>query len=140
MRAYIALATIAVCASLVKAGQLISTYNLIATQPFIFPGNFGTHLTLASPQYYTAPAVAPQEPASFPAHPKAIETSWEESHIPSELKKSDNFYSNPNVATALAKESLNFNKETVIYDRPSEKIERTEIIKLINNLHRAHNE
>ncbi|XP_030765705.1 uncharacterized protein LOC115889768 [Sitophilus oryzae] len=133
MKSYLAVATIAFYASIVKAGQLISSYNLISPPPLVYPGTYSLG---HAPQYYPDPSPS----LSFPAHPKAVETSLEESVIPSELKKSDNFYSNPNVASALARESLNFNKETVIYDRPSEKINRQEIAKLINNLYRVHHE
>lgn len=76
----------------------------------------------------------------LPAHPAALTTSAEEASVPRGLKKSDAFYGNPYIAGALAQESLNFNKEDIVYDRASEKIDRSEIFKLINNLKRAHHE
>ncbi|XP_060524422.1 uncharacterized protein LOC132700867 [Cylas formicarius] len=111
--------------SLVNAGQLITGYNLIGPQQLIVPYE---------------PQIVPTFPhhRSVPAHPRALQTSLEESVLPEGLSKSNHFYGNPLIAGALARESLNFNKEAVVYDRPSEKIPRDEIAKLINNLHRVH--
>ncbi|KAH1012058.1 hypothetical protein HUJ04_001300 [Dendroctonus ponderosae] len=124
-------------ASIVKAAPLISTYNLIS--PY----------QLSAAQHYSSPSIDSVlqqyyaglgSPESVSAHPAALATAIEESSIPNGLKKSEPFYGNPFIADALAKESLNFNKETVVFDRPSEQIDRREIAKLINSLKRVHHE
>ncbi|CAG9764382.1 unnamed protein product [Ceutorhynchus assimilis] len=125
--------------SLVKAGQLISNYNLISHHEVVHPQSHSIpSFGIVHPQYFSSFRTQPQRQVY--AHPTVLATSVEESSVPHELKKSENFYNNPYIASALAKESLTFNKESVIYERPSEKIDRSQIVKLINNLNRAHYE
>ncbi|KAL1491556.1 hypothetical protein ABEB36_012135 [Hypothenemus hampei] len=118
---------IAFCAILTDAGQLISSYNLLTPPELIYaqqPSNL--HITSVQPQ--------------LPAHPTVLAALLEESAVPNDLKKSNTFYGNPIIANALSEESLAFNKEMVVYDRPSERIDRQQIVKLINSLNRVHYE
>ncbi|XP_050300388.1 uncharacterized protein LOC126738935 [Anthonomus grandis grandis] len=135
MNSCIKITILAVCVSMVKAGQLISAYNLISPQ-VVYPQAQTYSIGVVHPQYFSS--LKPQEQVL--AHPTALATSLEESTVPHSLKKSDNFYNNPYIARSLASESLTFNKEQVVYDRASEHIERGQIVKLINNLNRAHYE
>ncbi|XP_066156594.1 uncharacterized protein [Euwallacea fornicatus] len=133
MKAYcVNLAAIFLWAAQVKAGQLYSGYNsLISTPQLIAPHPY------VQQQYY--PTINPQGQL-LRASPAALANSVEESSVPSDLRKSDNFYRNPYIGNALARESLNLNKENLVHDRASEQIDRSQIFKLINNLNRVHYE
>jgi len=54
------------------------------------------------------------------------------------LLKSNEFYSNPRTAEALARESWFTDKEMPVYEREAEKIDRNQISKIFGNsgLHR----
>ncbi|KAL7016622.1 hypothetical protein ACKWTF_010074 [Chironomus riparius] len=77
-------------------------------------------------------------PTSQLAHPSVINTQYFEHQFPAELVKSAKFYSNPKTASRLAQESWFTDKESPVFDREAEKIERHEISKIFVNagLHR----
>ncbi|XP_066245964.1 uncharacterized protein [Euwallacea similis] len=129
---YINLAAIFLWAAQVKAGQLYSGYNsFISTSQLIAPHPY------VQQQYY--PSINPQGQL-LRASPAALANSAEEASVPSNLRKSDNFYGNSYIGSALARESLNLNKENLVHNRASEQIDRNQIVKLINNLNRVHYE
>lgn len=67
------------------------------------------------------------------AHRAVIENSIRESELPPELIRSNQFYSNPRIAAALAKESWFTEKEMPVFDREAEKIPREQVYKIFKN-------
>lgn len=65
------------------------------------------------------------------AHPTVLANSIAESQLPPELLNDQ--YKNPQIAAALAKESLPTNKETIIFDRETDKIPRDRVFKIFRN-------
>ncbi|CAH0559451.1 unnamed protein product [Brassicogethes aeneus] len=128
MRAYLAVAAVAMMASMVKAGQIYTPYNLIAS-----------HQILA-PQYYAQPQHQPQPRIILAtdahnqdlAHPAVVENAIAESRLPGELLNP--FYKNPAIASALAKESWFLKKEFPVHNREAEKIDRQKIFQLVGNI------
>lgn len=85
-------------------------------------------------------AYALQRQASAPvthevslAHRAVVENSISESQLPAELIRSNNFYSNPKTAQALAKDSWLTDKEMPVFDREAEKIPREQVFKIFKN-------
>ncbi|XP_037811931.1 uncharacterized protein LOC119603736 isoform X2 [Lucilia sericata] len=73
-------------------------------------------------------------PVSQPyAHPSVVANAHREAQLPPELSKSSRFYSNPNIAAALAKQSWFTDKEMPVIDREAEKIPRDMVYKLFKN-------
>ncbi|XP_053695834.1 uncharacterized protein LOC128743306 [Sabethes cyaneus] len=70
------------------------------------------------------------EPASL-AHPAVVENALNEARYPAELQ--NNFYKNPRIAAALAKESWFGDKEMPVFERAADKIPRENIVKIIKN-------
>lgn len=62
------------------------------------------------------------------AHHAVVENAIQESQLPQELLNP--FYKNPVIAAGLAKESLITNKEFAVFNRDTEKIPRSEILKI----------
>lgn len=71
-----------------------------------------------------------QQPSGV-AHRVVVENSIRESQLPAELLNEP--YKNPAIAAALAKESLPTNKETIIFDRETDKIPRDRVFKIFRN-------
>lgn len=67
------------------------------------------------------------------AHRAVIDNSIRESELPPELIRSNQFYSNPKTAAALAKDSWFTDKEMPVFDREAEKIPREQVYKLFKN-------
>ncbi|KAG4069770.1 hypothetical protein HA402_003211 [Bradysia odoriphaga] len=67
------------------------------------------------------------------AHRAVVENSIRESQLPAELIRSNNFYSNPKTADALAKDSWLTDKEMPVFDREAEKIPREQVFKIFKN-------
>ncbi|XP_055608708.1 uncharacterized protein LOC129755989 [Uranotaenia lowii] len=65
------------------------------------------------------------------AHPAVVENAMHEAQYPAELQ--NNFYKNPHIAEALAKESWFGDKEMPVYERAADKIPRDRIAKIIKN-------
>ncbi|XP_055914351.1 uncharacterized protein LOC129947714 [Eupeodes corollae] len=65
------------------------------------------------------------------AHKSVVENAIREAQLPPEL--TNNFYKNPRVAAALAKESWLTDKEMPVFDREAEKIPRDMIYKIFKN-------
>lgn len=78
-------------------------------------------------------APAPVHDASQLAHRAVIENAIRESELPSELIRSNRFYSNPRIAAGLAKESWFTDKEMPVFDREAEKIPREQVFKIFKN-------
>lgn len=111
--------------------------NLFATTSVLF-----TLLAVTNSQTFpsfdlTAPPFNPPAPNFFPqpavrsenfAHPEVVANSIAESQLPSEML--NDFYKNPAIASALAKDSWFGNKEEPVFDRITGKIPRSEIIKI----------
>lgn len=76
---------------------------------------------------------APVADASQLAHRAVIENSIRESELPSELIRSNQFYSNPRIAAGLAKASWFTEKEMPVFDREAEKIPREQVFKIFKN-------
>lgn len=90
-----------------------------------------TFITFCNGQFFYHQHLAP---VSQPyAHPSVIENSVHESQLPPELSKSNRFYKNPHIASALAKESWFTDKEMPVIDREAEKIPRDMVYKLFKN-------
>lgn len=70
-------------------------------------------------------------PAPVAAHRAVVENSYRESQLPDELR--NDFYKDPKIADALAKESWFTNKEMPVYEREAEKIPRERIYKIFKN-------
>ncbi|KAJ8919152.1 hypothetical protein NQ315_012138 [Exocentrus adspersus] len=108
----------------VKGSQFFSAYNLVPP-------------SLVIPQTYNGVGVvpgvvpAPQQETDI-SHPAVVENAIAESQLPPELLNP--FYKNPNIASALAKESWFTNKEFLVRHREAEKIPRQEIYKIISRL------
>lgn len=67
------------------------------------------------------------------AHPAVVENAIRESELPDELLKSNRFYNNPRIASALAKDSWLTDKESPVFDREAEKIPREQVYKIFKN-------
>uniref|UniRef100_A0A1B0D968 Uncharacterized protein n=1 Tax=Phlebotomus papatasi TaxID=29031 RepID=A0A1B0D968_PHLPP len=65
------------------------------------------------------------------AHPAVVENSLREQQYPAEFQ--NNFYKNPHIADALAKESWFTDKEMPVYEREADKIPRGQIVKILKN-------
>jgi hypothetical protein len=78
------------------------------------------------------PLVQHQQQPSI-EHPAVINSQIWEHSLPSELLKSDKFYSNPKTAARLAADSWFTDKEHPVFDREAEKIERNQINKIFVN-------
>lgn len=76
---------------------------------------------------------APVIDTSQLAHRAVIENSIRESELPAELIRSNQFYSNPRTAAALAKASWFGDKEMPVFDREAEKIPREQVYKIFKN-------
>lgn len=66
-------------------------------------------------------------------HPSVEINAASEALLPRELLKSRDFYDNPLIADALAKESWFTNKEMLVLSRESEKIPREKIYHIIKS-------
>lgn len=66
-------------------------------------------------------------------HPAVIENSILESQYPPELLKSNRFYSNPHIASGLARESWLTSKEAPVFEREADKIPREQVFKIFKN-------
>ncbi|KAB0802674.1 hypothetical protein PPYR_04860 [Photinus pyralis] len=64
------------------------------------------------------------------AHPVVVENAAREAQLPKELLNP--FYKNPAIAAGLAKESLITNKEFAVFNRETEQIPRSEVLKIFN--------
>ncbi|XP_058449950.1 uncharacterized protein LOC131429678 [Malaya genurostris] len=65
------------------------------------------------------------------AHPAVVENAMHEAQYPAELR--NNFYKNPHIAEALAKESWFGDKEMPVFERAADQIPRDRIAKIIKN-------
>ncbi|XP_059610971.1 uncharacterized protein LOC132257923 [Phlebotomus argentipes] len=79
--------------------------------------------------YYRDSVPVHEEPPL--AHPAVVENSLREQQYPPEL--TNNFYKNPRIADALAKESWFTDKEMPVYEREADKIPRGQIVKILKN-------
>ncbi|XP_044261816.1 uncharacterized protein LOC123009504 [Tribolium madens] len=111
---------LAVCGiiSLVNSSPIISSYNLVS--PVFHSG--------VNPTIIAAP-----QPTESVAHAAVVENAVAESQLPPELVNP--FYKNPAIAAGLAKESWFTNKEFPVHHREAEKIPRSQIYKLVSQLH-----
>ncbi|XP_039760159.1 uncharacterized protein LOC120633855 [Pararge aegeria] len=91
------------------------------------PGLIFTH-PLASPGIEYA-----QSASSIHPHPAVALNAANEALLPPELLKSNSFYSNPSIASGLAKESWFTNKEMQVVEREAEKIPRQRIYDIVKN-------
>lgn len=78
------------------------------------------------------PPIAVSDPTQL-AHPAVVANSIAESQLPPELLKSHRFYSNPQVAAGLARDSWLTDKEAPVFEREAEKIERNQVYKIFKN-------
>ncbi|XP_013110649.1 uncharacterized protein LOC106089361 [Stomoxys calcitrans] len=88
--------------------------------------------------FYAQPSIMTQYHAGTTktqnvAHPSVVENAAHESQLPPELRKSDRFYNNPQIAAGLAKESWFTDKEMQVVDREAEKIPREMVFKIFKN-------
>ncbi|KAF2885470.1 hypothetical protein ILUMI_20698 [Ignelater luminosus] len=90
---------------------------------------------IAGPSFHSGPNLVEfAQPAAGPrslAHHAVVENAAQEAQLPPELLNP--FYKNPLIAAGLAKESLITNKEFAVFNRDTEKIARSEILKIFRN-------
>lgn len=67
------------------------------------------------------------------AHRSVVENSISEAQLPPELSKSHRFYSNPQVAAGLARDSWLTDKEAPVFEREADKIPREQVFKIFKN-------
>uniref|UniRef100_A0A182VMV7 Uncharacterized protein n=1 Tax=Anopheles merus TaxID=30066 RepID=A0A182VMV7_ANOME len=73
---------------------------------------------------------APVREASL-AHPAVVENALHEAQYPDQFR--NNFYKNPHIADALAKQSWFGDKEMPVFEREADKIPRDRIVKIFKN-------
>lgn len=95
--------------------QIFSTYNLFASPTF--------NPTPAQQRFFPQPVARTDY-----SHPDVVANSIAESQLPPEML--NDFYKNPALASALAKDSWFGNKEMPVFDRESSRIPRSEIFKI----------
>ncbi|XP_045779137.1 uncharacterized protein LOC123876813 [Maniola jurtina] len=86
--------------------------------------------------FFTQPLGAPgieyaQSGSSIHPHPAVELNAANEALLPPELLKSNSFYSNPAIASGLAKESWFTKKEMQVVEREAEKIPRQRIYDIV---------
>jgi hypothetical protein len=67
------------------------------------------------------------------AHPAVIQKFAWEDNLPVELQKASRFYSNPRTAAHLAEASWFTDKESPVFARKAEEIDRGQITKIFHN-------
>ncbi|XP_023939442.1 uncharacterized protein LOC112046853 [Bicyclus anynana] len=70
---------------------------------------------------------------SIQPHPAVAQNAANEALLPPELLKSNSFYSNPAIASGLAKESWFTKKEMQVVEREAEKIPRQRIYDIVKS-------
>lgn len=65
------------------------------------------------------------------AHPAVVENALHEAQYPDQFR--NNFYKNPHIADALAKQSWFGDKEMPVFEREADKIPRDRIVKIFKN-------
>ncbi|EEZ97408.1 hypothetical protein TcasGA2_TC011237 [Tribolium castaneum] len=112
-----------VLVSLANSSPILPAYNLVS------PG-------LSAPVFHSGAnptIIAAPQPTESVAHGAVVENAIAESQLPQDLLNP--FYKNPAIAAGLAKESWFTNKEFPVHHREAEKIPRSQIYKLISQLH-----
>lgn len=113
---------------LLLSAFVLSTCAQILIQPIVSWGMVISILNNSTKLFLQAHLAHPEL-----AHPAVVANGIWERQLPPALSKSAQFYANPRTAEFLAQESWLTDKETPVFERKAEEIDRSQVGKIFRN-------